>query len=136
MIVRLVTLRGLRAVAVSCGGLFAVGYAQALPVQELLNPDGTLNLETGISGCVDISGYQVLLDAERGPVFVPLAAGIAGIGQEGATALSAPHTDQEALAPMAVGEPWSALGTGMNGRVDALAVSNGTRTKQPHNKHC
>ena len=72
MILRLVRLLGLFGVAVSCGGLFAVGYAQALPAQELLNPDGTLNLETGIRGCVDLSGYQVRLDAERGPVFVPL----------------------------------------------------------------
>jgi len=123
MIVRLARLLGLVAVTVSCGGLFTVGYGQALPVQELLNPDGTLNLQTGVSGCVDISGHWVRLDAERGPVFVPLAV---GSGQEGASALSGPHTEQEAPAPMALGEAWYALGSGVDGEVLALAVSDGT----------
>ena len=67
MMVQLVRMLGLVVLTASCGGLFAVGHAQALPAQELLNPDGTLNLETGTSGCVDTSGYQVWLDAERGP---------------------------------------------------------------------
>jgi len=126
MILRLVRLLGLVAVTVSCGGLFAVGYAQALPAQELLNPDGTLNLETGISGCVDVSGYQVRLDAERGPVFVPLAGATTDIRQEGTSALSGSQPQRGPLAPMAAGEAWSPLGTGVDGPVFTIVISNGT----------
>jgi len=35
----------------------------------LLNPDGTLKLDGSFSGEIDLSGWQVSLDAERGPVF-------------------------------------------------------------------
>jgi len=69
---------------------------------------------------VDVSGYQVLLDPERGPVFVPLAA--TGIGQQGATN---PHLKRGTVAPMQAGGAWSPLGTGMNDAVYVLAVSNG-----------
>ena len=126
MMVRLAMLLGLLAAVVSCGGLLAVVYAQTLPAQDLLNPDGTLNLETGISGCVDVSGYQVRLDAERGPVFVPLAGATADIGQAGTSALSGSQPQRGPLAPMAAGEAWSPLGTGMNDPVLAIAVKNGT----------
>ena len=42
--------------------------------EELLNPDGTLDLSTGFQGTVDLRGWQVTLDGERGPVLEPASA--------------------------------------------------------------
>jgi hypothetical protein len=67
-----------------------------LPAAPLLNADGTLNLQTGASGMVDLAGWRVSLDPQRGPVFAPEAPTSAA---------------------------WSALGNGMNGIVNTLAVS-------------
>jgi YVTN family beta-propeller protein len=65
-------------------------------VGELLHPDGTLNLTTGWSGSLNLSGYSVTLDAERGPVFTALT------------------------------ETWSPVGEGLNGACHALLVLNDT----------
>ena len=59
----------------------ALGTATAQPIQAeladpsgtvspegLLNSDGTLDLSTGFEGVLDVSGWQVALDDERGPV--------------------------------------------------------------------
>ncbi|MDD2921204.1 MAG: hypothetical protein PHQ36_02865, partial [Anaerolineales bacterium] len=40
----------------------------------MLNADGTLNLDKGFSGALDLSGYNVQVDSKRGPVFAPAAA--------------------------------------------------------------
>ena len=50
--------------------------AQAAPAdpvspQELLNPDGTLDLSTGFQGSLDLRGWNVILDQERGPALEP-----------------------------------------------------------------
>jgi CSLREA domain-containing protein len=46
-----------------------------LPVEQLLKPDGTLDLSTGYSGSLNnISNFSVSLDPARGPTFQPLAA--------------------------------------------------------------
>ena len=37
----------------------------------MLNADGTLNLDKGFSGSLDLSGYSVEMDPKRGPVFGP-----------------------------------------------------------------
>jgi len=37
----------------------------------LLNPDGTLDMSTGFQGTLDLRGWQVTLDGERGPVLEP-----------------------------------------------------------------
>ena len=39
--------------------------------EGLLNPDGTLDLSSGFQGTVDLRGWQVTLDGERGPVLEP-----------------------------------------------------------------
>ncbi|MCS6881412.1 MAG: hypothetical protein NZU74_08770 [Chloroflexaceae bacterium] len=41
----------------------------ATPVETLLNPDGTLRLDGSFSGALDVSGWQVTLDPEQGPIF-------------------------------------------------------------------
>jgi CSLREA domain-containing protein len=45
----------------------------ALSVEQLLNPDGTLDLSTGYNGPLDVSNFSVSLDPARGPTFQPLA---------------------------------------------------------------
>ncbi len=68
---------------------------------ELLNPDGTLNLATGVSGTLDLLGWNVTLDAARGPVFQP--------------------NDKSSAIPLA--SDWNPLGTGMNGQVRAIVIN-------------
>ena len=41
----------------------------ATPLETLLNSDGTLNLSTGFSGSLDISGWSMALAAEGTPHF-------------------------------------------------------------------
>jgi hypothetical protein len=43
---------------------------ESRPVSELLNPDGTVNLATGYSGTLDISGFEMTTDASGAPRFV------------------------------------------------------------------
>jgi hypothetical protein len=42
--------------------------AQILPVENLLNSDGTLNSRTGARGALDLRGWNVTLDSARGPI--------------------------------------------------------------------
>ncbi len=74
---------------------------KSAPAERLLNPDGTLNTATGYDGVLDLRGWNVALDAERGPLFRP------------AGSLPAEPT----------ADTWSALGTGTNNAVLAIAVS-------------
>ena len=90
-----------------------LGIAPAKPVQAepvplagavspggLLNPDGTLDTTTGFQGPLDLRGWEVTLDGERGPLFKPVS--------------------RPAAPPIA----WQALpNQGLNGEVYALAVS-------------
>src|SRR5688500_9462974 len=48
------------------------------PLAELLNPDGTLNLGTGVSGTLDPSGWQLQADAAGPPRFVPAGPRVPG----------------------------------------------------------
>lgn len=75
--------------------------APTLSVSDLLNPDGTLNTSRGINGALDLRGWNVTLDAARGPILSP-----------------------NAPAPAAPNAPtWSALANnGLNSQVHALAV--------------
>jgi len=54
-----------------------VDLAGAASPEGLLNPDGTLDLTTGFQGTLDLSGWEVTLDGERGPVFKPTASSAA-----------------------------------------------------------
>jgi hypothetical protein len=45
--------------------------AAAVSPEGLLNPDGTLDLSTGFQGTLDLRGWEVILDGERGPVLKP-----------------------------------------------------------------
>src|SRR5438552_8284624 len=45
------------------------------PLAELLNPDGTLNLNTGYSGTLNPAGWQLSGGLDGSPRFVPTAPG-------------------------------------------------------------
>ncbi|WP_448540453.1 beta strand repeat-containing protein [Roseiflexus sp.] len=72
---------------------------QTIPAEDLLNPDGTLHLDGTFNGAVDISGWNVALDPDNGPIF----------------------------SPQALTYTWENLGTGvegvLNGDVHAIAIS-------------
>ncbi|MBN1812466.1 MAG: hypothetical protein JXA14_11555, partial [Anaerolineae bacterium] len=74
---------------------------QSRPVEQMLNADGTLDLDAGWSGALDQRGWGVALDDERGPLFQP-----AGSSPARQTA-----------------SDWSALGTGTDAPVHTIAVS-------------
>jgi hypothetical protein len=69
----------------------------------LLSPNGAINLATGYRGALNLRGWRVRLDAQRGPLF--------------RLATSGPSS------PAFSGSAWSAMGSGMIGDVYAIAVS-------------
>src|SRR5262245_32893989 len=79
----------------------------SIPVSDLdyLNPDGTLNLQRDFSGAIDLKGWKVNIDLQKGPVFTRADQSSATIGD------------------------WESLGGGVpmsfNGQVLAVAVMNG-----------
>ncbi len=82
--------------------------SEAVSPAGMLNPDGTLNLEQGFSGALDLDGYSVEIDPVRGPVFSAEGSGEAN--------------PQAAVTP----GNWAALGDGggiLNERVLDIAVS-------------
>ncbi len=91
-------------------------FASSIPATELLNPDGTLNLHSGRSGTVDLAGWNVSLDPQRGPVFT----------RDDSTRDRGNIVDAGlAHSPFTAGT-WSALGNGVSSFVLALAVNGST----------
>ena len=127
--------------------------AQALDPASLLKPDGTLDLTSNPHGVFDLRGWDVTLDALRGPILTPSAAAPAApdtltwtpLARNGlnnfVTALAVSGGDlyvggdftQTADGTMTLnhiakysGGAWSALpNNGLNGEMRALAVSGG-----------
>lgn len=48
-----------------------VASSKGISPEGMLNADGTLNLSGGLRGALNLSGYSVDIDSERGPVFDP-----------------------------------------------------------------
>ncbi|HTP01251.1 MAG TPA: hypothetical protein VMJ64_07750 [Anaerolineales bacterium] len=86
--------------------------AQAAPLSSktvspggFLNPDGSLDLGAGLNGTLDLSGYNVQLDPQRGPVLDPASATL--------------------QSPVAALGNWAAIGDGggvLDDRVESIAV--------------
>ena len=104
-------LRFMIMVTLVCGMLTPAAPAAAAPApaaspESFLNPDGTLKLDGSFRGALDLSGWNVQIDTQRGPIFA--AAG-----------------SVEASPQAAPGE-WSSLGgaiQALNNTVHAIAVS-------------
>lgn len=83
-----------------------------LSIAQVLNPDGTLNLDKGVTGTVDLSSWEVRLDPLRGPVL--------------ARTQRPAHAEDDAREP---GRPafatamFSGLDYGVESRVHSIAVS-------------
>lgn len=53
-------------------GVFPAGASKPNPAgNRFLNPDGTLKLDGSVSGSLDLAGWDVQVDPERGPIFSP-----------------------------------------------------------------
>lgn len=118
--------------------------AEASPLAGLLLPDGTLDLTTGFSGSLDVSGYRMVGAPGEAPRFVPEAAG----DERWSAAFQRPGTSTLVHALAVIGSDlyvggdfdyaggvfaprvarwdgtvWSAIGPTMGGYVFALAAS-------------
>ena len=121
------------------------GAPQTTPPDAWIAPDGALRLDGGFTGVVDLSGWHVTLDPERGPVFHPQSLTWDHLGtrpgainrQVSAIAVSGtdlyvggfftdaggnPNADRIARWD---GSQWQALGGGLSSSVFAIAVSGG-----------
>src|SRR6186997_1249828 len=81
----LVSLVAALLVVIALVGSFGIPIARAgmLSPRELLNTDGTLNLTTGKAGALDLRGWDVILDPQRGPLLssnAPAAASWSALG--------------------------------------------------------
>jgi LPXTG-site transpeptidase (sortase) family protein len=116
--------------------------ATAFTLETFLNPDGTLRMEAVNDGALDLGGWDVQLDPQRGPIFRPaalngtwstLGSGLNNnvfaitvrgsniyVGGWFTNAGGNPNADYIAVWD---GSAWSALGSGLNGEVFVIAVS-------------
>jgi hypothetical protein len=86
-----------------------LALAGAASPEGLLNPDGTIDLSTGFQGVLDLGGWEVTLDGERGPVLKP-AASSAAPSTPGWHALNNQGLDNAVLALAMVGSDLYAAG--------------------------
>ncbi len=109
------------ALALTFSAPAAAAHFQNVSVEQMLNPDGTLNLSAGGSGALDLRGWNVTLDSKRGPILTRR--------RGGSEPLQKPTRDPHArsgtfdpAAPLALS--WQALpNNGLSNTVTALAVS-------------
>lgn len=135
------------------GALAPDSTESKIPVTALLKQDGTLNLQKGINGSLDLTGWNVALDPHRGPVLTlnsPTASGWSGLSNGlngdvsaiavsgndvyvggsftqicGNTNCSSNNSTMNHIAKWN-GTNWSALGHGVGGNVFAIAAQEGT----------
>ena len=83
------------------GAAPALAQPQTVPVAALLNPDGTLNMTVAVNSALDLRGWGVTLDSQRGPVLSP----------------------QQQPSAAALSSAWYPLSNkGLNGTVNAIAA--------------
>jgi hypothetical protein len=73
----------------------------ALSLDDLLLPDGRLDLDTGFSGALDTNGWQMDLAADGSPLFSPVS---------------------EPTVPLSSANTWSDVGNGPGGTVNAIYI--------------
>jgi hypothetical protein len=120
-------------------------FGRATPLADLLNPDGTLNTPGGFEGSLDPAGWRLVSELGAAPRFAPAAPLAASdinwddrfyprgtsdnvyalVWGGGDLYVGGSFTAAGAVAANRIakwdGSSWSALGTGMNGAIFALA---------------
>ncbi|HEX7395324.1 MAG TPA: hypothetical protein VF313_10390, partial [Anaerolineaceae bacterium] len=92
---------------------------QTIPVERLLNPDGTLNLRAGGSGTLDLRGWDVTLDTKRGPILTRRSGGSEPLPKQALDLHARSGTFNPAVL---IAPTWQALPhLGLYGGVHALA---------------
>jgi hypothetical protein len=119
--------------------------SKGLSPAGFLNADGTLRLGGGFSGAFDLSGWDVRLDPQRGPVLAPdtvsspgwnalgsglndFVYGIVIIGNNvyaGGGFTNAGGNDRADYIAKWNGSNWSEVGSGLNGSVLDITISGG-----------
>jgi len=158
-LVRLILVAAVMLVSSAARAQEALSAGESEPVAGILNPDGTLNLDTGFAGSLNVAGYRMVTGSNGEPRFVPEgdAKAVTKIASPESDPsdvywddqFALPGTDGSVRAVAADGSgnvyiggdftavgavpanriarwngtTWSTLGTGMNNRVFALAVS-------------
>ena len=94
---------------------------QTTPVERLLNPDGTLKLSAGGSGALDLRGWNVTLDSQRGPILTRRRGGLESLPKQARD----PHARSGTFDPaVALAPTWQALpNNGLDSWASALAFS-------------
>jgi trimeric autotransporter adhesin len=115
-----------------------VQAAQMLPVENLLNSDGTLNTRIGARGVIDVHGWDVTLDSRRGPILTRAAPAAPNADTWSPLAHSGMDSDVLALAVMGsdlyVGGIFSNTADGAIANLGNIAkYSGGTWSSLAHN---
>ncbi len=97
------------------------GGQAAIPLAELLNPDGTLRLSGGRAGSIDLSGWQMVSPPGAAPRFAPADAAPGTAAPESALP---PDGNPGNTNWSEVGQVILPMGGGMNSEVFALAVDS------------
>ena len=87
-----------------------------------VNPDGTLDLSSGLNGALDLHGWQVALDPQRGPIFTQPSGGLPQTPHASTTAQVSQTLAAPQPPPFWLGTPNMGLGS-VYDVVSALAVS-------------
>jgi hypothetical protein len=98
----------------------ASAHFESATVERLLNPDGTLNLNSGLSGTLDLHGWDVTLDSKRGPLLTRQRGGSEPLPKQARDL----HVGSGTFDPaVSLAPAWQALPHhGLYGTVFALAV--------------
>ncbi len=90
---------------------------EGVPVERLVNGDGTLNLSAGFSGSLDLRGWEVTLDSQRGPI-------LSRASDEARRFQGNGNLEPQRAPQTPLSLAWSAFPhAGLNGSVYALALS-------------
>ncbi len=99
-------------------------HFSSLPVESLLNQDGTLKLNTGFVGTLDLYGWDAKLDSKRGPVLTRQQLNLQKVTPQLANYLDPKASNPSYSRSLLANNSWSALAyKGLNGVVEAIAVT-------------
>ncbi|HTP08571.1 MAG TPA: hypothetical protein VMP08_09995 [Anaerolineae bacterium] len=90
----------------------AIASSESVPAERVLNHDGTINLQSGLSGSLDLRGWTVTIDRKRGPILTRVGGGT------DRSQIDTPNSPQSPI--------WTRLfHTSVTGGVNAIALMGG-----------